>query len=151
VRSPAHPDPAIVADRIHAAAIRLLRYLRREDTASGLSAPQLSVLSVLVFQGPQTMTELATAEQVRLPTMSKLISELERRGMVERASDRHDRRVSRISASRRGRSLLEEGRKRRLARLVAAISKLNPKQLASMAAAAEAILEATRPDQREGG
>jgi DNA-binding MarR family transcriptional regulator len=135
-----------VADRIHAAAIRLLRYVRREDVASGMSAPQLSALSVLVFQGPQTMTALAAAEQVRLPTMSKLVADLERRGLVERASDRSDRRVSRISASRKGRSLLEEGRKRRLARLVAALAGLKPAQLVSLAAAADAIREVTRPD-----
>jgi DNA-binding MarR family transcriptional regulator len=141
-----HPDPAIVADRIHAAAIRLLRYVRREDVASGMSAPQLSVLSVLVFQGPQTMTALAAAEQVRLPTMSKLVADLERRGLVKRSADRSDRRISRISASRKGWSLLEEGRRRRLARLVAALAGLKPAQLASLAAAADVLLDVTRSD-----
>ena len=143
----AHPDPAIVADRIHAAAIRLLRYVRREDVASGISAPQLSVLSVLVFQGPQTLSELAATEQVRLPTMSKLIADLERRELVERSPDQSDRRVSRISASRKGRSLFEEGRQRRLARLVAALTELNSTQLASLAAAADALMEVTRQDK----
>lgn len=142
-----HPDPAVAAERIHAAAIRLLRYLRREDAASGISAPQLSVLSVLVFQGPQTMTELARAEQVRLPTMSKLVGDLERQGLVRRASDRTDRRISRISATGKGRSLLEEGRRRRLARLVAALATLKPTQLSSLIAAADAIIEATRADR----
>ena len=140
------PDPAIVADRIHSAAIRLLRYVRREDVASGISAPQLSALSVLVFHGPQTMSELAATEQVRLPTMSKLVADLERRGLVERTADRADRRVSRISTSRKGRALLDEGRRRRLARLVAALSKLKPAELASLAAAADALLELTSAD-----
>ncbi|HEY3637496.1 MAG TPA: MarR family transcriptional regulator, partial [Rhizomicrobium sp.] len=111
----AHSDPAAVADKIHSAAIRLLRYVRREDVASGISAPQLSVLSVLVFQGSQTLTQLASTEQVRLPTMSKLVADLEQRGLVKRVLDQDDRRVSRISASRKGQALLEEGRKRRLA------------------------------------
>jgi DNA-binding MarR family transcriptional regulator len=140
------PDPAIVADRIHSAAIRLLRYVRREDVASGISAPQLSALSVLVFQGAQTMTELAAIEQVRVPTMSKLVADLERRGLIARNSDRSDGRISRISASRKGRALLEEGRRRRLARLVAALTKLKPPELSGVAAAAEALLEITRVD-----
>jgi DNA-binding MarR family transcriptional regulator len=143
---PGDPDPAIVADRIHAAAIRLLRYVRREDVASGLSAPQLSVLSVLVFQGPQRMSDLAAIEQVRPPTMSKLVADLARRGLVERGSDESDRRISRISASRKGRALLEEGRRRRLARLVAALTRLKSAQLAGLSAAADALLEITRSD-----
>lgn len=143
---PGHPDPAVVADRIHSAAIRLLRYVRREDVASGISAPQLSALSVLVFQGPQTMSGLAAIEQVRLPTMSKLVADLERRGLVERNADRADGRVSRISASRKGRTLLEEGRRRRLARLVAALTKLKSAELSGLAAAADTVLELTRPE-----
>jgi DNA-binding MarR family transcriptional regulator len=141
-----HPDPAIVADKMHAAAIRLLRYVRREDVASGISAPQLSALSVLVFQGPQTMSELASVEQVRLPTMSKLVADLERRGLIERNADRSDRRISRIAASRKGRALLEEGRRRRLARLVVALSKLKSAQLVGLADAADALMEITRAE-----
>lgn len=135
----AEPDPFDVADRIHSAAIRLLRYVRRADLAAGISAPQLSALSVLVFSGPQTMTQLATAEQVRLPTMSKLVAELESRGLVVRGTDPSDRRVSRVFPTRKGRSLLEESRKRRLARLVGALERLSKPQLATLAAAADTI------------
>ena len=48
-----------LADRLHSAAIHLLRRLRREDDASGLPAPQLSALSVIVFGGPITLGALA--------------------------------------------------------------------------------------------
>jgi hypothetical protein len=54
-----------IADALHGAAIRLLRYVRKEDVASGITGAQLSVLSVLVFGGPQTLGALAAAEQVR--------------------------------------------------------------------------------------
>jgi hypothetical protein len=40
-----------IAARLHSSAIRLLRTLRREDDGSGLSAPRLSALSVVVFGG----------------------------------------------------------------------------------------------------
>lgn len=137
------PDATEVADRIHAAAIRLLRFVRKEDAAAGVGAPQLSALSVLVFHGPQTLTELAAAEQVRLPTMSRLIADLEGRGLVARKFDKSDRRVSRVSATRKGSVLLEEGRKRRLARLVAALVRLPPGRLSEIASAATSIVEVT--------
>ena len=54
-----------VADRVHSSAIHLLRRLRRVDEETGLSAPKLSALSVLVFGGPCSMGRLAAAEQVR--------------------------------------------------------------------------------------
>ncbi len=50
-----------LADRLHSAAIHLLRRLRREDDASGLPAPQLSALSVIVFGGPIAIGALADA------------------------------------------------------------------------------------------
>jgi len=135
----AGPDPFDVADRIHTAAIRLLRFVRKADLAAGISAPQLSALSVLVFNGPQTMTQLAAAEQVRLPTVSRLVAELELRQLVVRSTDPADRRISRVFATKKGRSLLEESRKRRLARLVDALGRLPPPQLATLAAAADTI------------
>src|SRR4029077_16903507 len=73
-----------VADMLHGAAIRLLRYVRREDEASGITGAQLSVLSVLAYGGPQTLGALATAEQVKPPTMSQLVSTLEKLGLVAR-------------------------------------------------------------------
>src|SRR4051794_5556540 len=89
---PAGPDARAVADRLHSAAIHLLRRLRVADAASGLTAPRLSALSVLVFGGPQTITSLAAAEQVRLPTMTRLVQGLEREKLVTYAPDPEDRR-----------------------------------------------------------
>src|SRR5258707_1591024 len=76
------PAPRAVADRLHSAAIHLLRRLRVEDKAMGLSGPRTSALSVIVFRGPVTMSALAEAEQVRRPTMTRLVDGLERRGLV---------------------------------------------------------------------
>ncbi len=64
-----------IADRLHSAAIHLLRRLRVEDERSGLTSPQLSALSVIVFGGPITVGNLARAEQVRPPTISRLLQE----------------------------------------------------------------------------
>ena len=47
-----------VADQLHSAAIRLLRFVRKEDAASGVTGAQLSALSVLAFGGPMTLGAL---------------------------------------------------------------------------------------------
>ena len=112
------------ADRLHSAAIHLLRRLRREDTKSGLSAPRLSALSVIVFSGPLTLGELATAEQVRPPTMTRLVSALEDEGLVTREPDATDGRLTRIRATPKGRTLLLRGRARRVAALTAQVRAL---------------------------
>ena len=114
------------ADRLHSAAIHLLRRLRREDTKTGLSAPRLSALSVVVFAGPLTLGELANAEQVRPPTMKRLVSALEDEGLVAREPDAADGRLTRIRATAKGRSLLMKGRARRVAALTAEVRALEP-------------------------
>src|SRR5437667_3390038 len=96
---PRQDTPEILADRLHSAAIHLLRRLRREDDASGLSAPRLSALSVVVFGGPLPIGALAAAEQVRVPTMSRVVASLESDGLVRRVLDDADRRVVRVEAT----------------------------------------------------
>jgi DNA-binding MarR family transcriptional regulator len=118
--------PGPLADRLHSAAIHLLRRLRREDDAGGVSAPRLSALSVVVFGGPLTIGELAAAEQVRPPTMSRLVAGLEESGWVERVADLEDGRVVRVRATPAGRALLLAGRARRVAALAEEIGRLTP-------------------------
>ena len=124
-----------VADRLHSAAIHLLRRLRREDDASGLPAPQLSAMSVIVFGGPITLGALAAAEQVRPPTITKLVAALEEQGLVERETDGQDRRVVRVKATARGERLLSEGRRRRVASLSASVGTLPAADRAALARA----------------
>jgi DNA-binding MarR family transcriptional regulator len=142
--SPRTPGFA-TADRLHSAAIHLLRSLRVEDRASGLSAPRLSALSVIVFGGPIAMSALAAAEQVRPPTISRLVAELERLGLVERDPDPADRRGVKVRATAKGRQLLEEGRRRRVGRLGAALEALPPRERKLLARAAVLIEALVRP------
>lgn len=129
------------ADLLHGAAIRLLRYVRKEDAASGVSGAQLSVLSVLVFGGPQTLGALAAAEQVRPPTMSQLVGELERQGLAIRRP--LDRRSIEVSVTEKGRRLLEAGRRRRLARLTQSLGHLPAAKLALLKEAAQIMAAIT--------
>ncbi|MCB9851561.1 MAG: MarR family transcriptional regulator [Phycisphaerales bacterium] len=113
------------ADRLHSAAIHLLRSLRHEDEKSGLSAPRLSALSVVVFAGPLRLGALANAERVRAPTMTRLVQELEKENLVRREPDPADGRAFRIAATPKGRRLLLQGRKRRIGALVKRIDALS--------------------------
>src|SRR3954471_7902450 len=105
------------ADRFHSAAIHALRYVRREDPASGLSAARLSALSVLVFGGPRTLGELAAAEHVRPATMTRIVQALEVDGLVRRVRDSQDARVRRLHATAKGRRVMQQGRERRIGNL----------------------------------
>jgi DNA-binding MarR family transcriptional regulator len=119
------PNPEALADQLHSAAIGLLRQLRREDDAIGITAPRLSALSVVVFAGPLTLGQLARAEQVKPPTMTRIVTGLETDGLVERRDDANDGRLTQIHATARGRKVLAAGRARRVETLAAAVGGLD--------------------------
>jgi DNA-binding MarR family transcriptional regulator len=127
------------ADRLHSASIHLLRNVRASDVETGLSPARLSALSVLVFGGPRTITELAAAEQVRVPTMSAIVRGLEDDELVRRAGDPNDRRSARIHATARGRNLLLRARGRRVDDLAGRLEVLDQDELRTLAAAADLI------------
>jgi DNA-binding MarR family transcriptional regulator len=154
-RKASDPPPAArgeeaLADRLHSAAIHLLRRLRGADTASGLTAPRLSALSVLVFGGPRTLGELAAAEQVRPPTITRLVRELEADGLLRRETDPDDRRVQRVSATVAGRALLLAGRRRRVHQLARTLASLKPAERALLARAAPLLERLARPASSAG-
>lgn len=131
-----------VADALHSAAIHLLRGVRKEDEAAGIGPARLSALSVLVFAGPVRLTDLARIEQVKPPTMTKIVAGLETAGLVRRRRDAEDARAVRLEATARGARLLQEGRRRRVARLASALETLTVDEIETLASAA-AILERT--------
>jgi len=117
-----------VADRLHSAAIHLLRRARRTDPLTGVSPAQLSALSVLM-SGPKTLGDLAAAEQVRPPTMSRLASEMERAGVARKVTDRADARVIRVHATPKGRRALARGRAMRIEAIERLMSDLDANEL----------------------
>lgn len=143
------------ADRLHSAAIHLLRRLRVVDRETGLSGPRLSALSVVVFGGPVTVTELAEAEQVSAATVSRMTKEMEGEGLVERSPDPDDGRVQRIRATDRGRRILEEGRRVRVGVLATRIGALESEDRETLDRAVEIleelVLPAVHPERATGG
>lgn len=127
------------ADRFHSAAIHALRHVRREDPATGLSAARLSALSVLVYGGPRTLGELAAAEQVRPATMTRIAQSLVEDGYATRETDAADRRVVHLSATAKGRRVMQKGRERRVENLANLLSRLSPDEVGRVHEAAELV------------
>jgi DNA-binding MarR family transcriptional regulator len=104
---------------------------RRTDPLTGVSPAQLSAVSVLM-SGPKTLGELASAEQVRPPTMSRLVSEMEAAGVARKVVDRVDGRVIRVHATAKGLRALQKGRAMRIERIASLIGRLSPDELAAV-------------------
>ena len=128
-----------LAERLHSTAIRLLRLVRLQDTATGIAPARLSALSVIVFGGPVSLRDLARAEQVRPPTMSRIVSALEAEGLARRRVNQQDRRAVLIETTEKGVAMLKQGRKRRVKFLASYLSQLANSELSDIERAVQAI------------
>ena len=125
-----------LADRLHSTAIHLLRQVRGEDRASGIGPAQLSALSILVFGGSKSLKQLAAIEQVKPPTMVRIVQGLVEQRLAATRADKEDGRKLQISATARGRQLMQRARLRRVESLA---SMLGEKSVAERAQIAGAI------------
>ena len=135
--------PREVADRLHSAAIHLLRRVRSTDVQTGVTPAQLSALSVLM-SGPKSLGELAAAEQVKPPTITRLARELERLGLVKRERDTADARVARLRSTAKGSAILRRGRELRIGELERRLRALSAEELRTLDDAAVIIDHITR-------
>jgi DNA-binding MarR family transcriptional regulator len=133
-----------VANALNSTAIHVLRSARTVDPGTGLSPERLSLLSVLVFGGPATMSALARAEQVSRPAITRTVGALEQAGLVRRDEVAEDRRQSRVSATASGRRLLEAGRRARIDRLAGVLEDVRPEELAELEHALSVVRRALR-------
>ncbi len=135
-----HPGTrASLSGRLHSAAVHLLRDLRREDSAERVGPARLSALSVLVYGGPMTLAQLARIEQVRPPTMSRIVQGLRTQRLAKTRPDPADRRKLHIEATARGRVLLERARQRRLHRLELLLASASGAERGALARAVEVL------------
>jgi DNA-binding MarR family transcriptional regulator len=129
---------AELAARLRLVVMRLARRLRQQ-APEALSPSQLSVLSTLESHGPLTPTELAAAERVKPPTITRVAAILAEAGLVRRKSDPGDRRSSRVELTARGRELIERDRRRKTAYLAKQIAKLSEEEVRALNRAVELI------------
>jgi DNA-binding MarR family transcriptional regulator len=133
------------ANLMHSAAVRLLRAARAADAELDLDGPRASLLSVLVFAGPQAVTKLAELEQVSAPAITKMVTALESAGLAKRKRSESDRRVVVVSATPAGRRLLERGRAARVKAIAVLLADANQAELQTLRAAAEIIAARLTP------
>ncbi len=128
-----------MAERLHSAAIQLLRRVRVRDGEPGLSAARLSALSVIVVAGPITISELAATQGVRPPTMTRLVDTLARDGLAMREPHPDDGRSVQVRATGMGRLALSRGRQHRATTLSRRLAGLSRSDLAALDRAAELL------------
>src|SRR5476649_613384 len=136
------PGEDTIIERFHHLTIALHRTLRLVDEATGFAGPRASALSVLVFRGPQSLGELARAEGVKPPTMSRLVNAMQAEGLVESVTAEHDQRQVRIAATARGRQLLLKWRRRRLEALAKLLADATPREKTALATVVELLARA---------
>lgn len=138
------PDRMAIADRLHSASIHLLRHARKQDILSGQGPARLSALSVLVFVGPMTLGQLAAAEQVKPPTMSRIVAGLQKSGLARIETDAKDARKIQITATAKGERLLQRARELRIQAVAEVLGNLSENEMAILREAAAIIETAVR-------
>jgi DNA-binding MarR family transcriptional regulator len=128
------------ADKLHSAALHLLRAAAAADAGMRLDGPRASLLSILAFAGPQTMSRLAEMERVTPAAVTKLVTALERQGLAVRVRDDTDRRLVRVHATEAGIAILSKGRAARVKVVQGLLRGLSKDELGTLDAAA-AIME----------
>ncbi len=139
-----------LADRVHTLAMRILRRVREADAESELSTARLSALSTLVYDGPSSVGELAAAERVTAPTMSRLVTALERAGYVTRESDSADARRVQVLPTQAGIEALSSARRQRVDRLAGLLDGMEGASQEAVLAATELLEEVLEGSARQG-
>lgn len=141
-------DIVALADALHAAAIHLLRQVRVQDRNAGIGPAQLSALSVLAFGGSMSLRRLAAIEQIKPPTMVRIVRGLVERGLAATCTDASDARKISISATRRGRSLMQRARNRRVQALAKLLAEKSAPDLQYLRRAVDVLRSLTDIDNR---
>ena len=128
-----------VAFQLNSVAIHLVRRARSVDQQLGVPPGQLSALSVLAFGGERTVAELAAAEQVTSPTMTRIVDGLERAGLAKRHAHPDDRRATLVRATSKGRRVMERGRRNRVELIARLIEGMSAEDLAAVERATTAL------------
>lgn len=111
------PEKEVIADVLVTSAIKLPRVLRALDERSVLTVTEASAMAVLMHAGPMNIGSLARFEQVKAPSMTRTISNLEARGLVVRVADHVDARGWIIEVTQKGRRVFRDGHQRKMAPL----------------------------------
>lgn len=133
--APPTTDLARLASHLRLSVFRASRTLRRESH-SGIPPTLLAALSTIDRHGPMTAGDLAAHEQVRKPTVTRILAALVDEGLAERTPDPIDRRISWVQLTPAGRTLMRTVRRRTDRYLAERLRRLDPDELATLERAA---------------
>lgn len=138
------PAPSLpeLASSLRLRVMRLSRNLRRQ-AGTGLSPSLLSALTTVERNGPLTIGTLSEAEQVRPPTMTKVVASLLEQGLVTREPDSLDGRVAWVMVTAEGRALLRRTRNRSDAYLARRLRSLDSEDLVVLERASRLLEQLT--------
>ena len=137
-----------LAVEMSVAAVRLVRWLRAADDAPALSGPEASALAVVIHSDGVSPSALAQLEQVRRPTMTRVINALVARGLVARAAHPTDGRAVILCPTERGRALWMAGQLRRVAPLAERIAELSQAEAELIEGVVPLLLRLSAPPAR---
>ena len=135
-----------LATRLRLVVTRMARRLRQQ-AGTELTPSLAAALATVEVRGPLTPSELAEIESVKRPTATRLVAKLATAGLVHRAGDPGDGRVSLVSITPAGSALLSRMRKRKNAYLARRLRELPPDDIAALKRAAD-VLERLLEDGR---
>jgi DNA-binding MarR family transcriptional regulator len=139
-------DRAVLASRVRLALVPLSRQLRQQNI--DLTATQASALATISRRQPLTVGDLARAEHVSSPMITKVVRALEAAGLVRKEVDPVDRRVSLLSLTSDGTKRLERSRTRKNAWLAKRLRSLEASEIAALEAAIPVLERLTAEPNR---
>jgi len=134
------PDSSVASD-LRIAVMRLSRRLRTQRATDAMTPSQLAVVATLMREGPLTPGDLAAAERVQPPSMTRILNGLHSAGLVKRQPHPTDGRQVLYSATQPARQMLARDRRRRDHWLSQRMARLTPEQRATLAAAVPILNE----------
>lgn len=120
------------APDLRIAVMRLARRLRTERVSDAMTPSQMAVIATLIRQGPMSPGDLATAERVQPPSMTRILHSLLHQDMVKRSPHPTDRRQVLYEATSTARTMVERDRKSRDKWLLHRLENLSPTELATV-------------------
>jgi DNA-binding MarR family transcriptional regulator len=118
-----------VANRLNSLSIHLVRRVSQATYGDRITPARLSLLSVIVFGGPSTVSELARAEKVSVPAVTRMLDALESDGLAYRQPSEDDRRAVKVLPTESGLRVMEAARARRVQHIADELSFLTQEEL----------------------
>ena len=118
-----------LADQWITNSVKLTRWLRAADNAPTLSGPQASALAIIVYSGGIMPSTLADLEEVKRPTIARILTQLHEMGLIQRTISALEKRSTTVTSTALGQLRIVEGQNRRAEPLVAAFHNLSDTQL----------------------